>query len=235
VKIVVCLHAPRAGADGVRPTTLSPDDARALALGRAFGGDHTLTAVLPGLAADEEPLRHALAAGATRALRVVGEDFGTADFHTLGQALATAIKRVGVDLVLMGARSEDESLDAVPASVARHTGALHVACVEDVTAGDDGTVELTVRGGGKVRRLRVPVPAVLSVVAAAGAGPEATPPVTAAATPGTALPAIEVLSLVDPEATVVRRRTELLGQPELASRPTETVTSAAALVAALVR
>jgi hypothetical protein len=53
--------------------------------------------------------------------------------------------------------------------------------------------------------------------------PEATPP------------AIEVLSLLDPEATVVRRRTELLGQPELPQRATEEVTSAEALVAALSR
>ena len=42
-----------------------------------------------------------------------------------------------------------------------------------------------------------------------------------------------MLSLVDPEATVVRRRTELLGQPEPAVARTEEVTSAAALVAAL--
>jgi len=46
-------------------------------------------------------------------------------------------------------------------------------------------------------------------------------------------PPIEVLSLVDPEATVVRRRTELLGQPELPRRTTEEVTSAGALVDAL--
>jgi electron transfer flavoprotein beta subunit len=227
VRVVVCLHAPGRPA-GAAPRPLSADDARALAVGVGLGEGHTLTAVLPGLAADEEPLRRALAAGATRALRVVGEDFGSADFHTLGQALATAVKRVGADLVLAGARSEDHGLDAVPAALARHLGAHYVGCVEDVAAAGADAVELTVRGGGRLRRLRLQLPAVLSIVAAPG-GPVAAP------TTDRSLPPIEVLSLVDPEATVVRRRTELLGQPELPARFPEEVTSAAAFVAALTR
>jgi electron transfer flavoprotein alpha/beta subunit len=222
VKIVVCLHAQRGGADA-----LAVDDAHALLL--ALGAAHPVTAVLAGPAADEGPLRRALAAGATRALRVVGEDFGGADFHTLGQALGTAVKRLGADLVLTGARSDDDGLGAVPASIARHLGpgALHVACIETLATADGG-VEVSVRGGGRLRRLRLPLPAVLSVVAS---GPGA--PVLPEATAPT--PAIEVLSLVDPEATVVRRRTELLGQPELPQRPTTEVTSADAFVAALER
>ena len=43
------------------------------------------------------------------------------------------------------------------------------------------------------------------------------------------------MTLNDPETTVVRRRTELLGKPEPASRGTEEVESAAALIAALAR
>ncbi len=88
------------------------------------------------------------------------------------------------------------------------------------------------RGGGRRRRLRVPLPAVLSVVAS---GPEAPPLPTIENRSEGERPAIEILSLVDPEATVVRRRTELLGQPELAHRATEEVASADALVAALTR
>jgi hypothetical protein len=85
-----------------------------------------------------------------------------------------------------------------------------------------------VRGGGRRRRLRVPLPAVLSVVAR---GPEAPDLPTVEGT----RPAIEILSLVDPEATVVRRRTELLGQPELPQRTTEEAASAEALVDSLAR
>jgi electron transfer flavoprotein alpha/beta subunit len=227
VKIVVCLNARRGAHE--KAGALGADDAHALALALALGEGHTITALLPGVAADEAPLRRALAAGATKAVRVVGEDFGSADFHTLGQALAAAIKRLGADLVLAPARSDDDGLDAVPASVARHLGALHVAWIEELSAVEGGgTVELTVRGGGRVRRLRVPLPAVLSVIA--NAATTATLPES-----GDASAAIEVISLVDPEATVVRRRTELLGQPELPARATEEVPSPAALVEALLR
>jgi electron transfer flavoprotein alpha/beta subunit len=230
VKVVVCLAA---GVRGAAPDAPLPaDDLQALALATALEGAPTLAAVLAGLVAEEAPLRRALAAGIPRAVRVVGEGFDTADFHTLGQSLATAVKKVGADLVLAPARSVRDGLDATPAALARQLGAVHVACVEGVAAAqtDAGApaVDVTVRGGGRVRRLRVPLPAVLSVIAT---GP--TPPELPSA--GDAAAAIEVISLVDPEATVVRRRTELLGQPELASRPTETVASAKALVAALSR
>jgi electron transfer flavoprotein alpha/beta subunit len=227
VKVVVCLHAARAAVG--EPAAVGVDDALALTLALGLGAGHSVTALLAGTVADEGPLARALAAGATRAVRVVGEDFGAADFHTLGQALATAVKRIGgADLVLCGARSDDDGLGAVPASLARNVGAgtLFVACVETLAAAADG-VEVSVRGGGLRRRLRVPTPAVLSVVSS-GAAPAL--PETAGAAP-----AIEVISLVDPEATVVRRRTELLGQPELPQRKTEVVTSADALVAALAR
>jgi electron transfer flavoprotein beta subunit len=210
------------------PPVLGLDDAHALALALALGAPHTVTALLAGTTADEAPLHRALAAGATRAMRVVGEDFGSADFHTLGQALGTAVKRIGADLVLAGARSDDDGLGAVPAALARQLGMLHVACIESLAAASQGGVEISVRGSGKRRRLRVPVPAVLSVVARERAAPALSE--SAAATV-----AIEVISLVDPEATVVRRRTELLGQPELPQRQSEEVTSAEGLVAALAR
>ena len=222
MKIVVCLSPSRGAGE---TSLLGLDDAHALSLALELGGAHAVTVMLAGPAADEGPLRRALSAGAARAVRLVGGDFGEADFHTLGQALGTGIKRIGADLVLIGARSEDDGLGAVPAVVARHVGALHVACIERLAAADGG-VEISVRGGGRRRRLRLPLPAVLSVVAR---GPDMP------ALPETPVgsPAIEVLSLVDPEATVVRRRTELLGQPELPRRATEEVTSADALVTAL--
>jgi electron transfer flavoprotein alpha/beta subunit len=233
VKIIVCLQTPR-GATAQAPLAL--DDAHALAMALALGPEHTVTALLAGLSADEAPLRRALAAGATRAVRVVGEDFGVADFHTLGQALGTAVRRLGADLVLTGARSDDDGLGAVPAAVARQVGALHVACIESLSVAEGAGVDVDVRGGGRRRRLRLSLPAVLSVVASRPAWP-ALPDAASTAPRSEAEPAapnkVEVLSLVDPEATVVRRRTELLGQPELPQRATLEVNSAEAFVAAL--
>jgi len=52
-------------------------------------------ALLAGTSHESGPLQRALVAGATRAVRLGGEDYASVDFHTLGQALAAGIKRIG--------------------------------------------------------------------------------------------------------------------------------------------
>jgi len=227
MNIVVCLHAPPPDPDG---SGLGRDDAVALAQALTLGDgqEHRVTAVLAGTSHESGPLQRALAAGAARAVRLGGEDYASVDFHTLGQALAAGIKRIGADLVLTGARSDDEGLGAVPAATARNLGFPFISAVEDLAIAGPRAVEIVVRGGGRKRRLRVELPAVLAMVA----GPK-----------GAALPSerpantgeVELMTLADPETTVVRRRTELLGKPEPASRGAEEVKTAAALVAALTR
>ena len=237
MNVVVCLHAPPATAEG---RALGRDDTHALghalalaavgasAAGAPGTGSMTVTALLAGTEQETGPLHRALAAGATRAVRVGGDDFGAADFHTVGQVLAVAIRRLDADLVLAGSRSDDEGLGAVPAATARYLGIGYVAGVEEIAWAGAGAVEVVVRGGGRKRRLRVKIPVVLSVVAG--------PPGGIAPPDRTGNPAdVDLLSLADPEATVVRRRTELVGREEPASRGIEEVTSAAALIEALAR
>jgi electron transfer flavoprotein alpha/beta subunit len=227
VNIVVCLHAPPPD-QGV--VSLGRDDAHALAhaLALAQAGQHTVTAVLAGTSHESGPLQRALVAGVTRAVRIGGEDYASVDFHTLGQALAAGIKRIGADLVLTGARSDDEGLGAVPAATARNLGFPFIAGIEALALPGTRAVEVVVRGGGRKRRLRVELPAVLAIVA----GPDS-PTLRG---DRTANPReVELLTLADPETTVVRRRTELMGKPEPASRGAEEVTSAAAFIAALTR
>lgn len=227
MNIVVCLHAPPPDPAG---SGLGRDDAHALAqaLALAEAGQDSVTAVLAGTSHESGPLQRALVAGVTRAVRIGGDDYASVDFHTLGQALAAGIKRIGADLVLTGARSDDEGLGAVPASTARHLGFPYISGVEALSAAGPRAVEIVVRGGGRKRRLRVELPAVLAIVA----GPNGLP----APSDRTGNPSeVELLTLADPEATVVRRRTELLGKPEPASRGTEEVTSASALISVLTR
>jgi len=226
VNIVVCLHAPPPDPDGAG---IGRDDAFALTQALALaGGPHTVTAVLAGTSHESGPLQRALIAGANRAVRIGGEDYASVDFHTLGQALAAGVKKIGADLVLTGARSDDEGLGAVPASTARSLGFPFIATIEELAAAGPRAVEVVVRGGGRKRRLRVELPAVLSIVAP--------PPGATLRGDRTANPReVELLTLADPETTVVRRRTELLGKPEPASRGAEEVTSAKAFVAALTR
>jgi len=227
VNIVACLHAPPPDPDGAG---LGRDDthalAQALALAEATSGQ--VTALLAGTSHESGPLQRALVAGAARAVRLGGEDYASVDFHTLGQALASGIKRIGADLVVAGARSDDEGLGAVPASAARHLGFAYIGNVEELAAAGPRAIEVVVRGGGRKRRLRVDLPAVVAIVPAASGLPPASD--------RTGNPSeVELLTLNDPETTVVRRRTELLGKPEPASRGTEEVKAAAELIAALMR
>ena len=164
MNIVVCLHAPPPDPAG---SGLGRDDAHALAqaLALAEAGQDSVTAVLAGTSHESGPLQRALVAGVTRAVRIGGDDYASVDFHTLGQALAAGIKRIGADLVLTGARSDDEGLGAVPASTARHLGFPYISGVEALSAAGPRAVGIVVRGGGRKRRLRVELPAVLAIVA----------------------------------------------------------------------
>ncbi|HEY2903697.1 MAG TPA: hypothetical protein VGL59_24140 [Polyangia bacterium] len=221
MKIIVCLRSGLLEVDNRRCN----DPPLALAL--PLNGTHEVIALLPDTAGHVDSLHRALAAGATRAVRLIDDQMSTTDYHGLGQLLASAVRALDGDLVLLGSPFDDEGLGAMSAALAKHLGVVHVARVEAMADGAaDASVEVTVRGGGRKRRLRVAAPAVLSAVA---------PPTTDVTLPTRASdapppPPIETLSLSDPEATVVRRRTEHLGRPEIASRQTHIADSAAELV-----
>ena len=226
MNVLVCLRTT------ARTTAELLDGADARALAHALplrGAGHTLIALYAATAAEAAAVAARLAPHVDRAVRVVSDDFAAADFHTCGQMLAMAIRRLGADVVLAPIQGEDEGASGTPAAIARHLGARYVPFVEDIVAVGDANAEVIVRGGGRKRRLRVALPAVLGTAPGAATLPAAADAASAAS------PALETIGLSDPEATVVRRRTELLGRPETASRGTQTVTSAAALIAALKR
>lgn len=232
MNIIVCLHGAVSGA-----ARLGRNDSRAIALACALPGEHKVTAMLAGAPDEAQPLQAALAAGIDRATRITGERFAAADFHTLGQVLASAARSLDADLVLAGARADTEGLGALSASVARHMGLPHLANIETLdllpdrppAPGWGASLAVTVRGGGQRRRLAVSLPIVMSV-ACGSSGPHPTP--RPRENPGKI---IETLSLVDPEATVLRRRTEILGASQTTLRATRTVSSAAELLAELMK
>jgi len=223
MNVVVCLRMT--ARTSAAPLDLS--DARTLARAASLrAGGHTVTALYSSTVAEADAIAVALAPHADRVVRVAGDDLTTADFHTVGQVLATAIRRIGVDLVLAPVQGEDEPFNAAPAAIARQLGARYLPLVEEVLSLDERGAEVSLRTGGLRRRIRAALPAVL----ATAPGPV---PQDLAAT-GAAV-ALETMTITDPDATVVRRRTELLGRPEPASRGSQTVSSAAEMVAALGR
>jgi electron transfer flavoprotein alpha/beta subunit len=237
VKIIVCLHASPPGGQ-----PLAENDREAIRLARGLGSEHEVIALLAGTKDETAPLQAALDAGVNRAARVSGESLAAADFHTLGQVLGSAARTLGAELILGGARSDTDGLGALTASIARHTGMPHLANIESLEWGAPPPLALavTVRSEGRKRRLGVGLPFVMSVSRAAAASNGApagdAPPEDPARSP-TRSPtrSIETLALFDPEVTVIRRRTEIMGSSATADRPARTVTSAAELVAALTR
>jgi electron transfer flavoprotein alpha/beta subunit len=228
VKVIVCLHAAPPGG---KP--LADNDQEAIRLACSLGAEHEVVALLAGTKEETAPLEAALAAGVDRAARISGESFAAADFHTLGQVLGSAARTLGCDLILGGARSDTEGLGALTASIARHTGLPHLANIESLELCGPPPLQLavTVRGEGRKRRLGVSLPFVMSVArGAAAAGPTEPAPARSSVSPG-----IEILALFDPEVTVIRRRTEILGTSAKADRAVEIVTSASALLAGLTR
>jgi electron transfer flavoprotein alpha/beta subunit len=237
MNIVVCL---RGAGSGAQP--LARNDRRAIDLARALGDEHHVTALLAGTKDEAQPLEAALAIGIDRAARIASAGLQGADFHTLGQILARAILSLQADLVLAGARADTDGLGALSASVARHMALPHLANVEtlELLTGAEraphpgSALAVTVRGGGRKRRLGITLPMVMSVASHA---PElANPPesISPPRRPGGAS-AIEVISLADPEATVLRRRTEIVGANEPSQRASRTVASAAELLADLMK
>ncbi len=223
LKVIVCLHAAPPGG-----SPLTANDREALRLARGLDGDNEIVALMAGSQEETAALETAWAYGVDRAARVSGESFAAADFHTLGQVLGSAARTLGADLILGGARSDTEGLGALTASIARHMSLPHLANIESLERYDHPpmAVAVTLRGSGRKRRLAVRLPFVMSVTRGTAAAELAAP-----VREGT--PSIETLAVFDPEVTVIRRRTEMLGSSAKVERAPRAVASAAELVSAL--
>ena len=223
MKVLVCLHAAPPGG-----SPLTANDREALRLARSLGEDTEVVALMAGTKDEHAALEAAWAWGVDRAARVSGESFAAADFHTLGQVLGSAARTLGADLILGGARSDTEGLGALTASIARHMSLPHLANIESLERYDHPplAVAVTLRGSGRKRRIGARLPFVMSVARGSAESDLALP-----AREGT--PSIETLAVFDPEVTVIRRRTEILGSSAKAEREPRAVASAAELLAAL--
>jgi electron transfer flavoprotein beta subunit len=166
--LVVLLRRPLASPDGEPAARLIGrcDDAAlraGLAL-RAARPRARLTAIAVGPPErEDELLRHALARGADRALRVWDPGLDGVDYHGTAQVLAAATRAAGADLVLCGERSDDEGDGAVGPAVAEVLGVPHLTAVLDVAL-DGGVALATRRDQGRLRTFRLRLPALITMV-----------------------------------------------------------------------
>ncbi len=110
-------------------------------------------------------LRDGLARGADRAIHLDDSGFRDADSFVAAKAMAGAIRRESVDMVLTGVESSDQA-EAQIAGILGHLLAWpHAAIVDDVEVDEVGATALASRelGSNLHERLEIALPAVLAV------------------------------------------------------------------------
>jgi electron transfer flavoprotein alpha/beta subunit len=144
--------------------------ARALAAGDAGGPWVAACVADPAL----EPRRLVAALGAARAALVVDPALAAVGPRGRAQTVGALLRPLSVDLVLLDGASDGDGL--LVAALAAQLGAIGLGRVSAVerAAGSDAEVVVDLRLGGQRRRLRVRLPAVLSL--APPARPLAPPP-----------------------------------------------------------
>jgi len=134
----------------------------ALRLRQAVGGD--VTAVTMGPPQAEDVLRTAVAMGADAGVLVSDRAFAGADTWATSLALARALQCTGpYDLILCGKQAIDGDTAQVGPGIAAHLGIAQVTYVTGIRI-CDGAIEVDRFLDGGTAVLRVPLPAVLTVL-----------------------------------------------------------------------
>lgn len=169
MNVVVLLRRLRARPDGAPAEALAGFCDRAafaagLALRDASRGGRVVAVAVGPAEREDVVLGAARAAGANRAVRVWDPCLESVDYLGLARVLAAATRHVGYDLVVAGDRSEDEWQGAVGPATAEALGVPHLTGALDAKLEGDAVIASR-RDGGLVRRVKVPLPALLTVVA----------------------------------------------------------------------
>jgi electron transfer flavoprotein beta subunit len=134
----------------------------ALRLREETGGGELVVASVGGDEA-EESLRAGLAMGADRAVRAWDETLRGADPLAVAAVLAKLAERERPDVILCGAQSSDAANAATGVALAGLLDLARVAVVSGVERDGSALVVERELDGGGVERLRVAMPALLSV------------------------------------------------------------------------
>lgn len=136
----------------------------ALQLRDAAGDGSEAIVVTVGDEDSEEGLLACLARGADRAIRITDEALEGADSLVVARVLAAVLGEESPDLVLCGAQSADATAAATGMALAGLLGLARVAVVRRIEAEGSGALVVDRElEGGLAERVRVPLPAVLTI------------------------------------------------------------------------
>src|ERR1700759_5498500 len=130
---------------------------------REAAGEGEVVAVTLGDEESEEALLSCLAKGADRAVRVSDDGVATDDPLTVARVLAAAVQRESADLVLCGVQSSDAVNGAPGVALAGYLDLPHVAVVKQLENEGGSVVVDRELEGGLVERLRIGLPALLTI------------------------------------------------------------------------
>lgn len=176
IRIAVCLkYVPDPNTVEVDPVTgaidtrrllsiTNPADECALELAlRLQTEPGAVLALTAGPASADIALRHALAAGAARVIRVWDDGWTATEPFLTATLLASALRQGLPDLVLCGARSVDRGTGEVPALLAEQLGWPVVVDVTRVELGSGYALVQRRLGRGAREQVQVTLPAVIAV------------------------------------------------------------------------
>lgn len=149
------------------PTVLNPLDHHALeaalALREQFSGE--VTAISMGPPRAGEILQAAFAVGADRSVLLCDEAFAGADTLATARTLAAGIKKLrNFDLILAGSKTVDSGTAQVGPQLAELLAIPHVSNVMEITATDEHTLIVKRKLEDGYVKLKVQLPALLTIV-----------------------------------------------------------------------
>ena len=128
-----------------------------------YGG--TVTAISMGPAKAEKAIREAMSMGCDDGLLLSDRKFGGSDTWATSYTIATAIKSIdGLDLVIFGVRATDGDTGQVGPCTAAWMDIPVATYVSSITRIGDGSMDLERLIEGGYQQLRMPTPAVITVV-----------------------------------------------------------------------
>ncbi len=122
----------------------------------------TITYLTMGPPKAVDGLRKALAMGGDDAVHIQDEALHGSDALSTSSLLASALERIGFDLVLCGMSSTDAEMSVVPAMIAERLRVPQLTLAASLTVAD-GTVAIVREGDGETQQVESALPAVVSV------------------------------------------------------------------------